>query len=145
VVKAAFGREDEARLVGVLNKAGDSIVSLVAVEEGIIVGHVLLSQMAAPFPALGLAPLSVRPDCQGRSLGSALVRAAVAQALAVGARAVFVLGDPDFYGRFGFGTPQARGFASPYAGPHLMVLPVGGSLPVPTGRIEYAPAFAELD
>jgi putative acetyltransferase len=144
VVKAAFGRDDEARLVGLLNKAGDSIVSLVAVEEGIIVGHVLLSEVAAPFPALGLAPLSVRPDCQGRSLGSALVRAALAEAAAVGARAVFVLGDSDFYGRFGFGAAQARGFASPYAGPHLMVLPVGGPLPVPTGRIDYAPAFAEL-
>lgn len=115
-----------------------------AVEDNVVVGHVMLSQMAAPFPALGLAPLAIHPDCQGRSLGSALVRAALAKAGAVGARAVFVLGDPDFYGRFGFGAPQARGFACAYAGPNLMVLPLGGPLPVPTGRIDYAPAFAEL-
>lgn len=144
MVTAAFGRDDEARLVAALDEADDTIVSLVAVEDNVIVGHALLSQMAAPFPALGLAPLSVRPDCQGRSLGGALVRAALAEAATVGARAVFVLGDPDFYARFGFGAPQARGFASPYAGPHLMVLPLNGPLPTPTGRIDYAPAFAAL-
>jgi putative acetyltransferase len=144
VVTAAFGREDEARLVAALDEAGDSIVSLVAVEDNAVIGHVLLSRMTAPFPALGLAPLAVHPDHQSRSLGAALVRAALDRAKALGARAVFVLGDPEFYGRFGFGAAHARGFACAYAGPHLMALPLGGSLPIPSGRVAYAPAFADL-
>jgi putative acetyltransferase len=143
-VTAAFGRDDEARLVTALDEAGDSIVSLVAIEDNVIIGHVLLSRMTAPFAALGLAPLAVHPDHQSRSLGGALVRAVIERAKVVGARAVFVLGDPDFYSRFGFGAAHARGFACAYAGPHLLVLPLGGPLPVPTGRIAYAPAFDEL-
>nr|WP_281268971.1 N-acetyltransferase [Sphingomonas gilva] len=144
VVTAAFGGEDEARLIAALDADGDTVVSLVAVEADEIVGHILLSGLAAPFPSLALAPLAVRPDHQRRAVGSALVRAAIQAGQVAGARAIFVLGDPDYYGRFGFGAAQARGFSSPYAGPHLMVLPLGGPLPVPTGRIDHAPAFAAL-
>jgi putative acetyltransferase len=98
--------------------------------------------MSAPFHALGLAPLSVLPQWQRRGIGSALVKSAVQRARARECRAIFVLGDPDYYGRFGFRTDLAAGFSSPYAGPHFMVLPLGGALPVVRGRVEYAAAFA---
>jgi putative acetyltransferase len=61
VVSSAFGQSAEAELVKELREAGDSVVSLVADEDGQIVGHVLLSKMDAPFPALALAPVSVIP------------------------------------------------------------------------------------
>ena len=54
VVTAAFGRAVEADLVDRLRAEGDSVISLVAVESGRIVGHVLFSRMIAPFRALGL-------------------------------------------------------------------------------------------
>jgi putative acetyltransferase len=144
VVHAAFGSAGEADLVDRLRADGDVAVSLVAVEGEAIVGHVLLSRMQAPFRALGLAPVSVRPDRQRSGVGSALVREALARAKAEGFEAVFVLGDPAYYGRFGFDPATAQGFASPYAGPHLMAVALTGPLPVTSGRVDYAPAFAAL-
>jgi putative acetyltransferase len=58
--------------------------------------------------------------------------------------AVFVLGDPAYYQRFGFRVDLARGFSSPYAGPHFMALSLGARLRISGGRIDYAPAFASL-
>lgn len=142
VIERAFGRADEARLVERLRNDGDAAISLVATSGDAVVGHVLLSPMSAPFHALGLAPLSVLPQWQRRGIGSALIEAAVQRARARECRAIFVLGDPDYYGRFGFRTDLAVGFSSPYAGPHFMVLPLGGALPVVRGRVEYAAAFA---
>lgn len=144
VVKAAFGQAAEADLVDQLRRDGDAVVSLVAVEDEAIVGHVLLSGMRAPFRALGLAPVSVRPDRQRAGVGSALVREALARAGRDGWDAVFVLGDPAYYERFGFDPAAARGFASPYAGPHLMAALLKGRLPVMTGQVDYAPAFGAL-
>ncbi|MGZ8996499.1 MAG: hypothetical protein ACXW3P_08420 [Rhodospirillales bacterium] len=57
---------------------------------------------------------------------------------------MFVLGDPACYRRFGFRADLAAGFTSPYAGPHLMVLPLQGALPTQEGRLDYAPAFAAM-
>ena len=62
VVSSAFGRLAEAELVEKLGETGDSVVSLVADESGQIVGHVLLSRMEAPFPALALRCRSVPQD-----------------------------------------------------------------------------------
>ena len=61
-----------------------------------------------------------------------------------GWRLVFVLGDPGYYGRFGFSAAAAAPFESPYAGPYLMALALGeGPLPG-FGRFDYAPAFGAL-
>src|SRR5205085_1800971 len=115
VVRTAFGRAAEAVLVDQLRADGDSVVSLVAVDHIEIIGHVMLSTMKAPFKALGLAPVSVRPNRQRAGVGSSLVREALAQAQQGGWDAVFVLGDPKFYRRFGFDPELASGFASSYA------------------------------
>ena len=70
-----------------------------------------------------------------------MIRAGLERARSAGWRGVFVLGDPGYYRRFGFDPALAGGFASPYAGPHLMALALGPDLPARSGRIEYAPAF----
>ena len=145
VVSSAFGQLAEAELVNELRKAGDRVVSMVADEDGQIVGHVLLSRMDAPFPALALAPASVIPTRQRSCIGSALVKRAVESARNKGWAALFVLGDPHYYERFGFDREAAAGFSSPYAGPHFMVLSLVASLPVTTGELRHAPAFAALD
>lgn len=144
VVIAAFGRADEADLVDALRADGDSVFSLVAAEEDQIIGHVLFSRMSAPFRALGLGPVAVLPDRQRFGVGGGLIRAGLEAAHHGGWQGVFVLGDPDFYRRFGFDASLAAGFASHYAGPHLMALPLEGVLPAMEGRIDYAPAFAKL-
>jgi putative acetyltransferase len=142
VIVRAFGREDEARLVAQLRRDGDATISLVATAGDAVIGHVLLSPMSAPFQALGLAPLSVIPEHQKQGVGTALMNAAVAQAREGGWSAIFVLGDPVYYGRFGFRADLAAGFSSPYAGPHFMVLPLTDVLPVASGKVSYAAAFS---
>ena len=144
LVAAAFGREAEAGLVDRLRRDGDGVISLVAVADGAVAGHVLLSRMSAPFRALGLAPVSVAPDRRRAGIGSGLIRAALDRARAGGWEGVFVLGEPDYYRRFGFDPALAGGFASPYAGPFLLALALRGELPARSGRIDYAPAFAAL-
>ena len=143
VIATAFARNDEADLVEQLRRDGDAAIALVAEAYGEIVGHVLLSKMTAPFRALGLAPLAVLPTAQRRGIGDALVRAALDRARRDGADAVFVLGDPAYYRRFGFDASNAAGFDSPYAGLHLMAAVLGAPLRAPGGVIAYAPAFGE--
>jgi len=143
VVRAAFGRMAEAHLVEQLRAEGDSTIGLVAVEQARIIGHVMLSNMTAPFKALGLGPVSVRPDRQRSGVGSALIQEALRQARQGGWDAVFVLGDPRFYRRFGFDPEPTGGFTCLYAGPHFMVLFMSNDLPR-TGTIAYASAFAAL-
>lgn len=145
VVSSSFGQLAEAELVNALRDAGDSVVSLVADEDGQIVGHVLLSRMEAPFPALALAPVSVIPARQRSGIGSALVKTAVNSARSKGWAAIFVLGDPNYYERFGFDREAAARFTSPYAGRHFMVLSLLQSLPSTTGELRHASAFAALD
>lgn len=145
VVSSAFGRVAEAELVEQLREARDSVVSLVADEDGQIVGHVQLSRMDAPFPALALAPVSVVPKRQRSGIGSALIKKAVDRARSEGWAAIFVLGDPNYYERFGFDREAAAGFTCLYAGRHFMVLKLSLSLTVATGALRYAPAFSAFD
>ncbi len=144
LIEQAFGQRDEALLVEQLRRDGDATVSLVGLIEGVIAGHVMLSPMSAPFPALGLAPLAVLPAFQRQGIGAALIRAAVETAREEGWKAIFVLGDQVYYNRFGFRADLAAGFSSPYAGPHLMVLPLEAELPSTLGNVDYAPAFGSL-
>ena len=92
VVAAAFPGPAEARLVDLLRTDGDLLYSLVAVEDDRVVGHVAFSPMDAPFRALGLGPIAVRPERQGRGIGRRLIEAGLARAGAEGWRAVFLLG-----------------------------------------------------
>lgn len=152
VHRLAFAGEDEGRLVDALRQAGDAVISLVAddgaengAEDGHrIVGHALFSRLDAPMRALALAPVGIRPDHQGRGAGSALVREGLDRAERAGWAAVFVLGEPAFYGRFGFDVDAARGYACAYAGDHFMVRALGpGRIPT-SGRIAYPAPFAAL-
>lgn len=145
VISAAFGQAAEARLVRALDHTGDTVLALVAEVPGEILGHVLLSRLSAPFPALALAPVSVAPAQQLRGIGAALIRAAIDRARAAGWAAIFVLGDPAYYRRFGFDAAAAAGFSTPYAGPHFMVLPLAPPLPADRGQLAHAPAFAALE
>ena len=79
-------------------------LSFVAVARGRLVGTVRLWHVAAGSgrPALLLGPLAVHPDWRNRGIGTALVRRALDEALRLGHRAVLLVGDAPYYGRFGF-------------------------------------------
>jgi putative acetyltransferase len=105
----------------------------------------MFSRMKAPFRALGLAPVSVLPGRQLAGIGGSLIREGLARATSAGWDAVFLLGKPEYYERFGFVAETAAGFASPYAGPCFMALALRpDGMPVHSGRVAYAPAFSGL-
>lgn len=144
--RACFPTPAEAELVDRLRADGDVVISLLSCDEDRLIGHVLLSRMTAPFRALGLGPVAVAESHRRQGIAADLVRAAILEARAQGWQAIFVLGDPAYYGRFGFSAALAAGFQSPYAGPYLMALALQTEpLPVLQGRVEYATAFAGLE
>jgi len=121
VQRAAFGRDDEARLVDRLREAGAARISLVAERGGELVGHVLFSPVrvrgdGGEREAVGLAPVAVLPAHQRAGIGDALVRAGLEACRAAGHDLVFVLGHPSYYPRFGFERADARGLAWEHAG-----------------------------
>jgi putative acetyltransferase len=114
VQAAAFGRPAEAELVNALRAGVSPAISLVAELDGVVIGHVFFSPVtvegaAASGPFGALAPVGVDPAQQGRGVGAALVRAGLAACPRVGWRAVFLLGNPAYYGRFGFTLAAPRG------------------------------------
>jgi putative acetyltransferase len=155
VIRAAFastdfGHQGEADLVRMLDDDGDVMVSLVAEEDGAIVGHVLFSRMDAEADgrattAAGLAPVSVVPGRQGQGIGDALIRAGLAALRDQGVMMSFVLGHTAYYPRFGYSPDHAARFASPFAGPHFMAMMLDSGAAWPQGgRADYAPAFGRL-
>jgi putative acetyltransferase len=145
VVAAAFGGADEARLVEQLRADGDTMFELVAEEAGDLVGHVLFSRLWADRDALyaALAPLAVRPDRQRQGVGGRLVRAALECAPEFGAVGVLVLGDPAYYGRFGFSPEAAARVACPYSGlPALQALALQPGVFDAALTVAYPGAFA---
>lgn len=149
LLRAAFGGDWEAALVGRLRAADALPLALVAESPvGEVVGHVAFSPLpiatgAEPVAALALAPLAVRPDCQRRGVGTHLVTEALDRLRAAGAPLVVVLGDPAYYGRFGFRADAAAGIRCPYAGPALQALALDGrGRERVVGDAAYHPAFA---
>jgi len=145
-VAAAFGRAAESDLVAALREHGDVALSLVAEEAGVVVGHVLFSELRAPEGCLALAPVSVVPARQGQGIGSRLIREGLARARGAGWLAVFLLGDPEFYGRFGFSAAPAAKFATPYPRRYFLALELAPpALDGRAGPVVYPPAFEALD
>lgn len=146
VNRLAFGRDDEARLVDALRDGGYVRLSLVAEEDGEVVGHVLFSEVSADgvSKSLALAPVAVAPERQGGGVGSALIRAGIKTRADEGHDAIFLLGEPGYYSRFDFSAEKAKAFDIPYPKEYFMALELAdGSLEGASGRIEYPPPFGE--
>jgi putative acetyltransferase len=149
VTAAAFGKQDEARLVEAI-RASDGYVpelSLVAEEGGRIVGHVMLSYAGlegSDTPLLQLSPLSVAPDRHGGGIGSALTREALRLADERGEPLVLVLGHPTYYPRFGFRAASTLGIEAPdpdWPDEAFMAVPLTAHDPSIRGRVVFPPAF----
>jgi putative acetyltransferase len=96
---------NEHFIVSALRKAGRLALSLVADANGTIVGHVAVSPVSISDGAagwFGLGPISVTPEQQGHGVGSRLMREALRILREQGAAGCVLLGEPGFYGRFGF-------------------------------------------
>jgi putative acetyltransferase len=145
--RAAFGGDGEAKLVDALRADGAVVLSLIAAEGADIVGHVLYSRLTLDPPsngALSLAPVAVAPEQQKRGIGARLIEEAHRMLTAKGEKIVFVLGDPAFYGRFGFSAAAAKPFRTPYDGEYMQALALAPDAPK-SGTVRYPVAFAGLE
>jgi putative acetyltransferase len=146
--RAAFDSTTEANIVDALRRAGVELISLVAEDDGDIVGHILFSPVTMiaerGLRALALAPMAVLPGRQRRGIGSALVRAGLDECRRSGTEAVFVVGHPEYYPRFGFVRAADYGIAAEFDVPAeaFMALElVDGVLREKTGVVYFHEAF----
>jgi putative acetyltransferase len=148
VQSAAFGRPNEARLVDALREAAHPQLSLVAEAAGRVVGHVFFSPVSvgargAPA-ASGLAPVGVDPAHQGLGIGSALIREGLRRCPSLGWQAVFLVGNPRYYARFGFvpAAPAGLRYLGEAFDPVFQVIELApGALAGASGLVAFHDAF----
>jgi len=148
----AFGRENEAQLIAEIRRSNFYIpeLSLVAEVDNIVVGHILFSYIELvseeKLQVLGLAPIAVHPQFQKQGIGSALIKAGLTKAETRGESLVIVLGDPQFYSRFGFVPSTTHEIASSFPVPDefFMVKPLKNYQTKYRGKVIYPPAFHQV-
>jgi len=147
VHQAAFPTATEAELVDQLRARGKAAVSLVAEDESEIVGHIVFSPVTfdppLPVTAFGLAPMAVLADHWKHGVGRRLVQNGLAECHARGACLVVVLGEPDYYERFGFERASRHGLRNEFgAEDAFMVYWLDSAAHPPPGTlVKYAPEF----
>ena len=152
VHEAAFDRSDEASLVDALRSRGGVLLSLLAVEDGRVVGHVLYSPVSVGSDArriegAGLGPVAVLPQCQRRGIGAMLIDEGNRRIERINCPFVVVLGDPAYYTRFGFEPARQHGMTCVWDVPHDAFM-VSVLQPVLMERIcgvaTYRPEFSDV-
>jgi len=145
---AAFGSTVEANIVDVLRSDAPGVVSLVADDNGEVVGHIMFSPVrvagAPDLRAMALAPMAVIPQRQRMGIGSELVRAGLEECRRSGVAAVFVVGHSWYYPRFGFSPASACGFRCEFevSDDAFMVAELlSGALMAHSGTVHFHEAF----
>jgi putative acetyltransferase len=146
---AAFESPAEANLVDVLRQQAHPVISLVTMEDKMVVGHIMFSPISITghpnLKVMGLAPMAVVPSHQRMGIGSALVRAGLERCKQEGFGAAVVLGHIEFYPRFGFVPSTRFGIGCEYEAPEEAFMAVelqSGYLEGKSGRVQYHAAFA---
>lgn len=120
-------------------------LALVFSENGEIIGHIFYSEcFIGDHPILALAPVSVLPTKQGRGIGTQLIEASIERAKWSGFSAIVVLGDGNYYRRFGFEKASDFGIKAPFEVPeeNYLIMPLyKGSLSGIEGTVKYAAPF----
>ena len=148
---SVFETPSEANLVDTLREQAHTFVSLVAEDNGEVVGHIMFSPVSLSghpnLKVMGLGPLAVAPEHQRKGIGSALVRAGLEQCRQLGFTAVVVLGHPEYYPRFGFSPSSRFDIDSQYDVPEEVFMAMElkpGALSGKTGRVKYHAAFSNV-
>ena len=148
IIRQAFehqepGEQREAVIVNSLRSSGALSLSLVAVVEKVVVGHIAFSPVTIDSRDLGwfgLDPVSVQPERQERGIGQALVREGLEKLETLGAQGCVVLGDPKYFSRFGFRNHPPLIYPG-LAAEHFQALSFSSELP--QGTVAYHQAFSQ--
>lgn len=142
LLRAAFGGEDEVRLVQTLRKdqqmAGEMVLPW---REFGIAGYYALSRFSQPKGWLCLAPVAIHPALQRQGNGKRML-GLLTEWARISRTYVVVLGQPEFYARCGFSAARAARLASPYPITHTLLAGPGDDVPEET--LIYPKAFGNL-
>jgi putative acetyltransferase len=150
----AFGRKAESRLIEQLRKKDEFVaeLSIVAEVNEQLAGHILFTPIkiesaTESYTTLCLAPMSVLPEFQQKSIGKLLVIQGLQAAKDLGFKSVVVLGHPSFYPKFGFKPASKWEIKSPFPAPDeafmaIELLP--NSLKDIHGKVVFPPEFDDL-
>lgn len=145
VHERAFGRTSEPELTQRLITGSDTTLDLCACIDRTIVGHGVLTELKGPEKAMALAPLAVDPVWRDFQIGTEIVRRLIAMARHERWKSIFVLGEPAYYGRFGFKSQLADNVKCTYQGKSFLALElIPGALSTYRGKLIYPSAFGEL-
>jgi putative acetyltransferase len=152
VNRRAFETPAEATLVDALRPVARPLISLVAVLDGRVVGHILFTPVtieggAAAGRAMALGPMAVLPELQNRDIGSRLVVVGLEACRDIGVHVVFVLGHREYYPRFGFEPAPPKGLRYKHADfdPYFMAVELSqDALSGLSGNVKYHPQFDAL-
>ncbi|KZB56178.1 GCN5 family acetyltransferase [Thalassospira lucentensis] len=138
---APHSQQTEHLIVDALRDKGRLSLSLVAIEDDELVGCVAFSPVKIDGQEsdwFGLGPVAVNPDRQGLGIGSELIQAGIARLRINDAAGCVVLGEPDYYSRFGFAPlPDLKLEGVPDQ--YFMARPLIDT--IPAGNVDYDPAF----
>ena len=149
VNEEAFGQKEEAEIIEKLRNRGVLTLSLVAIQDDRIVGHIAFSPVKveserSSFEAIALAPMAVLPAYQRKGIGSQLVRSGIKKCQHLGHEIIVVLGHPNYYPRFGFVLAKPKGIRCEFEVPDeaWMVLELSeGALAGRQGTVSFQPEF----
>ncbi len=137
-----YSDQTEHLIVNGLRKAGALSISLVAEIDNQLIGHIAFSVVTIngiDQRWYGLGPISVLPEFQRQGVGSKLIEAGLAGIRALGAQGCVLLGNPQYYNRFGFKAYQDLTYHGAPSVEHFMALPFYDD--VPQGEVEFHQAF----
>jgi putative acetyltransferase len=145
ILQATFPSEAESKLVEALRANGKAVISLVAVKNDVVLGHILFSPVTTTPPGdakgIGLAPVAVRPDAQSFGIGTQLIREGLHLCRELGYDFCVVLGSPKYYQRFGFDKASRYGMQNEYGvDDEFMVIRLSDH--GVAGLVKYAPEFS---
>ena len=152
VNEEAFGQKVEAEIIEKLRERGALTLSLVAVQDDKIVGHIAFSPVKiepgrSSFEATALAPMAILPLYQHKGIGSQLVQAGIKECARLGYEIIVLVGHPDYYPRIGFVPAKQKGLKCEFEVPDeaWMVLELRkGALEGQQGTVTFQPEFKEV-
>lgn len=140
-----FSRNTEQFIIHALRSANALTISLVAEIDGAVVGHIAFSPVKFTDGSenwYGLGPVSVRPAYQKQGIGSSLVNEGLRLLKEAGAEGCVLVGDPSYYERFGFESPDGLEHEG-VPQENFLALPFGGR--IPQGLVDFHPAFGATE